>query len=252
LFLRRVLRSLPVLALALAIGGAAAAQQSTSPGMPPDQVEAIERIVRDYLLRHPEIIIEAVESLEKKRNDEARESAKTTIAERRTELQRDPDAPVAGNPNGDVTIVEFFDYRCPYCKQVVAPIAQLLKNDPNLRFVYKELPILGPESVVAARAALAARKQNKYHEMHRALMASRALTEDAILKIAADQGLDVARLKSDMAGAEIARILERNLQLARALGINGTPAFVIGEVVVPGAVDLPTLKSLVVDARKAK
>jgi protein-disulfide isomerase len=106
--------------------------------------------------------------------------------------------------------------------------------------------------VVAARAALAARKQNKYHEMHRALMAARALSEDAVLKIAGDQGLDVARLKGDMASAEIARILERNLELARALGINGTPAFVIGEIVVPGAVDLPTLKSLVADARKAK
>lgn len=241
------LAALPLIIL-LAMGPAAA--QSSTPNLPPDQVRSIERIVREYLLRNPEVILDAMENLEKKREAEARLGAKAAIASRRDEILNDPDSPVGGNATGDVTIVEFFDYRCPYCKQVVAPLAQLLKDDAKLRFVYKELPILGPDSVVAARAALAARKQNKYHDMHRALMATRALDEASILKIAGEQGLDVARLKSDMASAEIQRMLDRNLQLARALNINGTPAFVVGDIVVPGAVDLPTLKSLVTEARK--
>lgn len=237
------------LVLALA---APADAQTPSASVPAGQVEAIERIVRDYLLRHPEVLLEAMENLEKKREAQARADARTTIAERRDELLRDPDSPVAGNAQGDVTIVEFFDYRCPYCKQVVGPLAQLLKDDAKLRFVYKEFPILGPDSVTAARAALAARKQNKYHEMHRALMAARALDEASVMRIATEQGLDVARLKSDMAGSDIDRMLDRNLRLARALNVNGTPAFVVGETMVPGAVDLPTLKALVAEARKAK
>lgn len=254
--LRRIRRQasalLATLALTVLFASGPAATQSSTPSLPPDQVPAIERVVREYLLRHPEVILEAMENLEKKRDEEARKGAKATIAARRDEIFKDPESPVGGNATGDVTIVEFFDYRCPYCKQVVGPLAQLLKDDSKLRFVYKELPILGPDSVVGARAALAARKQNKYHEMHRALMATRSLDEASITKIAGEQGLDVARLKSDMAGADIQRMLDRNLQLARALNINGTPAFVVGDVVVPGAVDLPTLKSLVAEARKAK
>jgi protein-disulfide isomerase len=228
------------------------APQSTPVGkFSPAQTEDIERIVRDYLLRNPELILEAVESLEQKRRDDAQASAKSAITERHDEIFKDPESPVAGNPQGDVTIVEFFDYRCPYCKQVEPSMAQLRKDDSKLRFVYKELPILGPESVVASRAALASRKQGKYLAFHEGLMRARGgLDEAAVLKIAAEAGLDGQRLKADMAAPEIDQILDRNLKLARALAITGTPGFVVGETVVPGAVDLPTLKSLVADARK--
>lgn len=240
-----MIRSLTILAV-LMLAGAAAAQTPT-----PD-VPVIERIVRDYLLKNPEVILEAIENLEKKRAENAQGAAKAAIAERRAELIDDPDSPIAGNPNGDIAIVEFFDYRCPYCKQVVPTLAQLLKEDPKLRLVHKELPILGPDSVVATRAALAARKQNKYHPMHAALMRTRALDEASILKLAAELGLDTARLKADMQSPETDEIIERNRRLARALNITGTPAFIIGDALVPGAIDLRALKSLVAEARAAK
>lgn len=213
---------------------------------------AIERIIHDYLLKNPEVILEAIENLEKRRNANAQDAAKAVLAERRDEIFNDPDAPVAGNPRGDLTIVEFFDYRCPYCKQVVGPLAQLLKEDGKLRLVHKELPILGPDSLVAARAALAARKQDKYHPMHAALMRLRTLDEASIFKVATENGLDAARLKSDMQSPQIEEILERNRKLARDLNITGTPAFIIGDALVPGAIDLRTMKSLVAEARAAK
>jgi protein-disulfide isomerase len=150
-------------------------------------------------------------------------------------------------------VVEFFDYRCPYCKQVVPSLSQLLKEDGKIRFVYKELPILGPDSIIASRAAIASRKQNKYIEMHNALMRARGtLDEPSVLKIATETGLDARKLKTDMGAPEVDMIIERNRTLARALNLNGTPAFVIGDTTVPGAVDLPTLKSLVAEARKRK
>ena len=217
----------------------------------PEQVQAIERIIHDYLMRNPEVILDAVESLEQKRNDQARANAKSAIAEHRDEILKDPDSPVAGNPKGDVTIVEFFDYRCPYCKQVEPSLAQLRKDDPKVRFVYKELPILGPDSVIASRAALAAHRQNKYQELHDALMRARGTLDEAtVLKIAAEAGVDVNRLKADMGSPDVERIIKRNVDLAHALTINGTPGFIIGDQLVPGAVDMATLKSLVADARK--
>jgi protein-disulfide isomerase len=235
---------------ALALTASAATAQTS---MTPEQTQAIERIIRDYLLKNPELILEAVEGLEQKRRGEAERTAKDAIVQFRDEILNDPGSVVSGNPQGDVTVVEFFDYRCPYCKQVVPSLAQLLKDDGKIRFVYKELPILGPDSIVASRAAIAARKQNKYIEMHNALMRARGtLDEASVLKIATETGLNAGRLKSDMSAPEVDMIIERNRTLARALNLNGTPAFIIGDTAVPGAVDLPTLKSLVADARKKK
>lgn len=219
--------------------------------MSPEQVQAIEKIVHDYLLRNPQVILDAVEQLEQKRNDEAQAAAKSAMAEHRDELLHDPTSPVAGNLNGDVTIVEFFDYRCPYCKQMEPALAQLRKDDRKLRFVYKEFPILGPDSVIATRAALAARKQNKYQPLHDALMTAKGhLDEATILKIAGDVGLDVQRLKTDMNSPDIERVISRNMELAHVLNINGTPGFLVGDQLVPGAVDLDTLKKLVAEARQ--
>lgn len=242
---------LPALAILLLALSAALPGLAQTPPATPD-VPAIERIIREYLLKNPEVILEAIETLEKRRNESAQDIAKAAIAERRDEIFNDPDAPVAGNPRGDVSIVEFFDYRCPYCKQVVAPLAQLLKEDGKLRLVHKELPILGPDSLLAARAALAARRQDKYHQMHAALMRLRTLDDASILRAATEQGLDATRLKNDMQSPQIEEILERNRRLAAALKITGTPAFIIGDALVPGAIDLRTMKSLVAEARAAK
>ena len=168
------------------------------------------------------------------------------------ELFKDPTSPVGGNPNGDVTIVEFFDYQCGYCKVVFPRIEKLLIDDSNLRFVFKEMPILGPNSVFAARAALAARKQGEkqYVAFHKVMMASRgSLNKASVFRFATDAGLDVERLKEDMKDDNINDMIRRNLKLADALSINGTPAFVIGDTIVRGAVDLLKLKSLVERAR---
>ena len=167
-------------------------------------------------------------------------------------LFKDPTSPVGGNPNGDVTIVEFFDYQCGYCKLVLPRIEKLLIDDSNLRFVFKEMPILGPNSVFAARAALAARKQGEkqYVAFHKVMMASRgSLIKASVFRFATDAGLDVERLKEDMKDDNINDMIRRNLKLADALSINGTPAFVIGDTIVRGAVDLLKLKILVERAR---
>ena len=223
----------------------------TTGSLTPEQIKAIEQIVHDYLLHNPQVILDAVEKLEQQRHDEAQKAAKSVIAERRDELLHDPDSPVGGNPNGNVTVVEFFDYRCPYCKQVEPSLAQLRRDDHQLRFVYKEFPILGPDSVVASHAALAARKQNKYQQLHDALIGARGrLDEATVLKIAGEAGLDVQRLKKDMHSPDIDRIIARNMALARALGINGTPGFIVGDQLVPGAVDKETLENLIAEARK--
>jgi protein-disulfide isomerase len=243
-----MLRSLVIVAcVAMAALAPARAQSPAPQAMSREQ---IEQIVREYLLNNPEIIIEAVEGLEEKRRREAERERGATLSAKRDQVFNDPDAPVAGNPQGDVTLVEFFDYRCPYCKQVAPALTQLLKSDGNLRFVLKELPILGPDSVLASRAALAAHMQGKYLPMHERLLRHRGGYDDqAIARIAGEAGLDVARLKADMDKPEIGAILEKNRRLAQELAITGTPAFVIGDKVVPGAVDLETLKKLVAETR---
>jgi len=213
--------------------------------------EAVEAIVRDYLLKNPELIVESVRAFQQRQQTQEQERVAGVLAARRAELHQDPNAPVAGNPRGDVTVVEFFDYRCTYCKSVAPAVRQLLEQDPNVRLVYKEFPILGPESVVAARAALAARAQGKYVAFHNALMAAGGgpLTLAEVLRIAGQVKLDTARLQTDMDAPEIRALLQKNLALAQELGIRGTPAFVVGTEVVPGAMDLAALKELVARAR---
>lgn len=241
------------IAFALACGFIAAlpAQPLRAAEIPTAQREAIEGIIHDYLMKNPDVLIEALRGAEDKLNREADAKATKVLADRRSEIFDDPATPVAGNPKGDVTIVEFFDYRCPYCKQVLPSLQTLLKEDHKLRFVYKEMPVLGPVSVVAAHAALAAQRQGKYEAFHNAMMATKGqITDDTVYKVAGSVGLDVDRLKQDMAAPEIQQELKANLALADALNIRGTPGFIIGGHIVPGALDLDALKSMVADARK--
>jgi len=165
---------------------------------------------------------------------------------------RDPASPVTGNPDGDVTLVEFFDYNCPYCRQVAPVVAEAEATDPQLRIVYKEFPILGPGSVFAAKAALAAHQQGLYFAFHEALMqAGGRADEESVLAVARDVGLDVERLRSDMKDPEIQAAIDRNLALAEALRITGTPGFVVGRRILRGATELETLQSLIREARTA-
>jgi protein-disulfide isomerase len=236
----------PFAALALACAflvgvppGLIAAEEITSA-----QRQAIEAIIHDYLMQNPDVLLDALR---------AAEDAKTNrvLSDRRREIFDDPATPVGGNPQGDVTIVEFFDYRCPYCKQVQPSLQALLDEDRKLRFIYKEMPVLGPPSVTAAHAALAARLQGKYEHFHAAMMATKGqINDEVVYQIAGSVGLDVDRLKRDMAAPEIEQALKANLALASALDIHGTPGFIIGDHIVPGAIDLDALKNLVADARK--
>ena len=210
----------------------------------PEQRQAIEVIIHDYLMQNPDVLIEALRAAEDAK-------ANQVLSDRHHEIFDDPATPVGGNPQGDVTIVEFFDYRCPYCKQVQPTLQALLDQDHKLRFIYKEMPVLGAPSVTAAHAALAARLQGKYEHFHTAMMATKGqITDEVVYQVAGSVGLDVDRLKRDMAAPEIAQALKANLALASALEIRGTPGFIIGEHIVPGAIDLDALKNLVADARK--
>lgn len=218
----------------------------------PAQRQAVEDAVGDYLRNNPEIVIEAINILRQREQAAETADARNVIAARGPELFNDTATPVAGNPDGDVTLVEFFDYRCGYCKRVFPTVKKLIKDDGNIRFVFKEFPILGPASVYAARAALASHGQGKYLEFHDALMASKgALTEDGVLRIADSVGLDRGKLLEDMNRneAEYDRVFARNRDLAQALKINGTPAFVAGDVVVRGAADYASMKNVIAQIR---
>lgn len=247
-----LVRALSVL---LALGGAFAVAAGGGAARAADigavQRAQVETIVHDYLMQHPDVLIAALREAEAKmkRDDDAK--ASQAVATHRSEVLGDPQTPVGGNPQGDVTLVEFFDYRCPYCKEVEPSIEAMLKQDPKLKLVYKEFPILGPVSVTAAHAALAARAQGKYQAFHTAMMAARGnITDDTVYRVAGSVGLDVAKLKRDMAGPEVAQAIKANMKLADALDIRGTPAFIIGDKLVPGAVDLDALKTMIADARK--
>jgi protein-disulfide isomerase len=214
--------------------------------------QQVEEIVREYLQKNPEVVIEAIRAAQAKQREAQREQQLQAVKQRRDELINDSSSPVGGNVAGDVTVVEFFDYACPHCKNVTRQVKQLLREDPKVRFVYKELPVLGEPSNVAARAALAAREQGKYFAFHDALMATTGALNDAVIfRVAGEVGLDVGRLKTDMESEAVNLALQKNRMLAQSLGISGTPAFVIGEDVAPGAVPVARLKEMVEKARQS-
>lgn len=209
--------------------------------------------IREYLLDNPEVLVEAMEVLQGREQAAQQERARAAIAAHRDRFQAGPTTYAAGPENASATVVEFFDYRCGYCRRALPVLQELIQEDGDLRVVFLEFPILSEESVVAARAAMASLKQDrdKYLEFHSALMNARgSLSEPAVLAIAADLGFDTEKLKADMAAPEIERALAENQQLAQLLGVNGTPAFVIGDSLVPGAVPKAQLEALIAEARK--
>ena len=243
--------AVPALALCLAAVTPAAAQEQSWPGgFTSDQVQGIEEIVRQYLLDNPDVLVEALTIYQQRQKVAEKERQQQSVGVHRKALLEDPDAPVLGNPKGDVAIVEFFDYRCPYCRRAAENIKKVIEEDGNIRLIMKEFPILGPQSMQAARAALAAANQGKYEEFHWTLMLKPGdMSDPHIRTVAREMGLDVERLEADMKSKEIEDMIRRNRGLANALAIRGTPAFVIGNTLVPGPIDLPTLKRLVAAAR---
>jgi protein-disulfide isomerase len=210
----------------------------------------VGKAIRDYLMANPEVLVEAMQELERKQDSQRDTAAQKAIQENRAALMSDPDSPIVGNPNGDVTIVEFSDYQCPYCKRAHAAVKSVLAADSKVKLVFKDLPILGEPSRIAAIAALAARAQDKHVALHDALMEFNGkLDRNRIMEIAGSVGIDVPRLQKDMDDPKLKEIIDRNMALASALGVRGTPAFVIGNQFVPGAIDADTLKRMINDAR---
>ncbi len=220
-----------------------------------EQKVEVEALIQKFIMENPRVILESVQNMERQNVQEKERRAQAVIAERSKDIFEDPNSVVGGNPKGDVTLVEFFDYQCGYCKSVHPVVRQLLSEDPNIKFVYKEFPILGPASNFAAQASIASIGQGKYLAFHNALMEVKGgLSEKIILSIASDVGLDTEILAKSIAdqNAKISSIVRENHELARDLAISGTPAFVIGNQIIRGAVGIDVLKQLVADARASK
>ncbi len=239
------------LALAVIVGAPQSSRaEDSSDVLDPTQTEAFQKLVRDYLLANPEVIVEALETYQQRQNEAEAERRRAALIAHAKALNEDPLSPVLGNPQGDITVVEFFDYRCPYCRQVADALQDLVAEDPKVRLVMKEYPILSQESVEAARAALAAVRQDQYESFHFALMErGGSMSEAEVMGVAQSVGLDVERLKRDMQSADVEEALRRNYALAETIGVTGTPAMVIGTTLVPGAVSLERLRQLVAEAR---
>jgi protein-disulfide isomerase len=237
-----VLRILLCLAVCL-LGVQARADEFT-----PAQRAEIIQILRDALKQDPSILRDAIGAVQQAEADRQR----TSLAAVKDTLV-DPLDPVVGNPQGDVTIVEFFDTRCPYCRKLEPTMAALLARDKGVRLVYKDLPILGPASVLGSKALLAAQRQGGYEKLRDAIMAAPPQTTKAMIQDAAQRlGLDWKRLEHDMDNPAIQARIDANLKLARTIGIDGTPALVIGGELIPGAVEMAELTQAVAIARKAK
>lgn len=237
---------------AVGFGWGADAQQPT-PAFTPAQRGEIVTIMRDALRTDPTLLRDAIAAMQRQETQHEEEAARTAIALLGTALTQESGDPVAGNPHGDVTLVEFYDVRCPYCRRMLPVLAELLKREPGLRVVYKDLPILGPPSVLGARALLAAQKQDGYFRLHDVLMAGPPEVDMARLQAAAaGVGLDWDRLQRDMAAPDVQARIAANLALGQKLHIEGTPAYIIGGKMIAGAVDLAELQGAVTEARNGR
>jgi protein-disulfide isomerase len=214
------------------------------------QDKAFGEKVRAYLLDHPEVLEEAINKLQQTRAEAADKASGIALAANRAKVERDPRDFVAGNPQGKITVVEYFDYRCPYCKAALPDINKLIAENKDIRFVLKEFPILSPVSERAARAALGAKAQGKYLPVHKALMAEKNLDDAAIDRILVANGVDLARAKADGATKEASALLTETNEIAKLTGVTGTPAFIIGDKLIAGW-DMDALKSEIEAARKA-
>ncbi len=220
-------------------------------GFSPQQRADIISIIRQAMKDDPTILKDAVTALQQDEAKTQQNAVSGLIADLSDALLRNPTDQVAGNPKGDVTLVEFYDVRCPYCRRMLPVFDALLKQDPNIRVVYKDLPVLGPGSIAGAKALMAAQNQGGYVKLHALLMAANPAMDEATIKAASDKaGLDWARLKRDMEAPEIKARIDANLALSHQLDIQGTPAYVIGTRLLPGAVELAELQDAVAAARK--
>ena len=208
--------------------------------------DRIKKLAIEAILENPQVIMEAVAILKKRESDQAASGTKSI----RLQLESDPGSPNLGNINGDVTVIEFFDYNCGYCRQAGKTIQALIASDPNIRVIFREWPVLGEGSTFAARAVLASAEQGKYEEFHWALMNGKVrATKAVVMKVARDLGLDITKLEADMVSQTVNLHLEQSNMLAQNLGFTGTPAFIVGNDKVPGMISFNQISELVAEAR---
>lgn len=213
--------------------------------------EQLDQIIHDYIMKNPQVIIDSVNEFGKSQQEADNKKSAGAVKENMDWLLKNKNHAEAGNPKGDITIVEFFDYNCGYCKQALSDLMDLIDHDKNLRLVFVEIPILGDSSFEAARWALAANKQKSYLPYHIMLMRHKgALDETILADYAKKAGLDVEKLKKDKADPALDAIMNENLKMAATLGISGTPAFVIGDQLIRGYVGADGLKQAITSARK--
>jgi protein-disulfide isomerase len=240
-------RRRPALFAAFFIAAAFVAQPASAQTFSDDQRHQIEGIIKDYLTSHPEVMQDVMAAMDKQQKEAEAEKARATIKDNNATLFNSNHQVVLGNPQGTLEIVEFFDYNCAFCKRAMSDMLDLLKNEPNLKFVLKEFPVLGEGSVEAAHVAVAARMQDptgkKYIEFHQKLLGGRGPADKArALAVAKEVGYDMARIEKDMNSDEVKTTIDENMKLADALGVNGTPSYVVGDELVVGAVGLDELK----------
>jgi protein-disulfide isomerase len=248
-FFRAMLLATMLPAGAMAAGAGAGA--NSTPSFTPAQRSEIISIVRQALQTDPSILRDAITTLQADEAARDAAEAKNTIVAKQKDLLANPGYPEAGNPHGDVTVVEFYDPRCPYCKRMLPGIEAMLQKDHGVRLVYKDIPVLGPPSVMEARAILAAQNQGAYLKMQAALMKDPGQPSEALIRATATNlGLDADKLVADMNGPQVTQRLHANLALMKDLKLQGTPAFVVGDQLIPGMVDADQLEAAVTGARK--
>jgi len=248
--MKRSLQIAAALACTMLVAPAAVNAQSFND----QQKTELQNIIREYLVQHPEVLQEAMAELEKRQVAAEAEKTKAAVKNNAQTLFDSSRQVVVGNAQGDVTLVEFFDYNCGYCKRALTDLTDLMKDDSKLRVVLKEFPVLGPGSQEAAQVAIAARMQDKsgkkYFDFHQRLLSGRGQADRArALAAAKEAGFDMAKLERDMTSPEVKATIEENMKLAEQLGLNGTPSYVVGSDVVVGAVGLEALKGKVKAAR---
>ena len=249
-----VTRHLSVLVLALGLAAGPALAQTAPAPFTDAQRLGIEAIIKDYLIKNPEVLQEALAEAEKRQTETQRLAQTAALKEAREALLNGPHDVVAGNPSGDITLVEFFDYNCGYCRKALGDLQTLIKTDPKLRVVIKDFPVLGPESLEASQVAIAVRQQlkgEKLFEFHQKLLESKGRVNAArAIQVAKELGADAARLQKDMGSPEVKAALAENRGLGDRLGLSGTPAFVVGDEVIPGAVGVDPIRKTIADVRQ--
>ena len=240
--------------LTVAVAQTTPAQTPPAAAFTEAQRQAIEGIIKDYLVKNPDVLQEAIAEGERRQQETQKLAQSAALKESREALVNSPHGVVAGNPNGDVTLVEFFDYNCGYCRKALTDIQALIKGDPKLRVVLKDFPVLGAESLEASKIALAAKQQlkgDKIFEFHTKLLESKGrVNGERALAVGQELGRDVARLTKDAQGAEVKAALSENVGLGDKLGLSGTPAFIIGDEVIPGAVGIEPIRKTITDVRQ--